>query len=378
MRKPHSCAAAVVRGPSAEGAAARTVTVTAASAGSSRSARKATRRPGSVAFTRRSAASSASTSAAEARRTGTFLPPALTRTDSSIAAGSTRWSKAAIIRTSRREGPPSGWRATRRGGGVENDQREALANAPPPAPRVPAGTSTRYSVAMANRPSGSKTSVRAPTQRHSPGGCGESRAGTACRARPACESSATIGCEKVIERCGASGTSPSGIRLTTSRGPAAAASGLAAASPGGKGARAVRPVRGGGSEPSRMAKGSSRGSAASGGRRSSTRRASASASRSAGGRATSAGASPPSTPSLSRKTSPPSTSVGVAPAAIPARLTSASATPPPPVRACPAARAADTARTDPTSDSLARDIVDLPSPGQDTAEAGFPFHAFAV
>ena len=40
---------------------------------------------------------------------------------------------------------------------------------------VPAGIVARYRVAIGKRPSGSNTSVRAPTQRHSPGGCGSSR-----------------------------------------------------------------------------------------------------------------------------------------------------------------------------------------------------------
>ena len=213
-----------------------------------------------------------------------------------------RWSKAAKSSVSRRTGPPSGWRATSRGGGVSKVQDSAAASVPPVALGVPAGIVARKRVAMGKRPSGSKTSVRAPIQRHSPAGWGSSRSGTSARASAACESSASIGCEKVTERCGASGTMPSGIRRSTVSGPAAARSGRAA-SPvgGGNGARSVRPVRGGGSDGSRNAKGSTRGSDTSGARRSSTRSASTCDRRVAGGRATSTGASAGPPPSLSRK-----------------------------------------------------------------------------
>ena len=213
-----------------------------------------------------------------------------------------RWSKTAKSSVSRRAGPPSGWRATSRGGGVSKLQDSAAVSVPPVALGVPAGIVARKRVAMGKRPSGSKTSVRAPTQRHSPAGCGSSRTGTSARASAAWESSATIGCEKVTERCGASGTLPSGIRRSTVSAPAAPASGRAA-SPcgGGNCARSVRPVRGGGSDGSRSAKGTTRGSDTSGGRRSSTRSASTCDRRVAGGRATSTGASAGPPPSLSRK-----------------------------------------------------------------------------
>ncbi len=94
----------------------------------------------------------------------------------------------------------------------------------PPWRSCPAGIVARYSLAIGKRPSGSNTSVRVPTQRHSPGGCGSSRTGTPSCASSACESSATIGCENVTESCGASGTSPSGARRSTVSGPVAGAS----------------------------------------------------------------------------------------------------------------------------------------------------------
>jgi hypothetical protein len=45
---------------------------------------------------------------------------------------------------------------------------------------------------------------------------------------------------------------------------------------------------------------------------------------------------------------------------------------------CPAARAAETARSDPTTDSRARDIADLPSLEENTSEAPLPFRGFAI
>ncbi len=181
-----------------------------------------------------------------------------------------RWSKAANSSASRRTGPPSGCLATSRGAGVRKLHETPLARAPPVALVAPAATVARYSLAIAKRPSGSNTSVRVPIQRHSPLGCGSSRTGTPSCASPACESSATIGCENVTESCGASGTSPSGERRSTVSGPVAGASVRdAPAVVGGNGVRSVRPGRGGGSDGSRSANGVVRGSCASGGRRSS-------------------------------------------------------------------------------------------------------------
>ena len=102
----------------------------------------------------------------------------------STAAGSMRWSKAANSSASRRAGPPSGCLATSRGAGVRKLHETPLARAPPVALRSTGRDLTRYSLAIAKRPSGSKTSVRVPTQRHSPGGCGSSRTGTPSCAEP--------------------------------------------------------------------------------------------------------------------------------------------------------------------------------------------------
>ena len=203
----------------------------------------------------------------------------------STATGSTCWSKAANNSASRRLGPPSGWRTSRRGAGVPKVQEAALARLSPPAARVPAGTVTWNSVAIAKRPCGSNRRVRVPTQRHSPRTCGCSRAGTASPASSPCEVTATIGWEKVIESCGASGTSPSGARRSTVSGPLAVAGAAASAAAGGNGVVTVFPVRGAGSESSRLANASCRGSSASAGSRCSKRSVSACASGCAAGRA---------------------------------------------------------------------------------------------
>jgi len=187
-----------------------------------------------------------------------------------------------------------------------------------------------------------------------------------------------MGCENVIERCGASGTSPSGMRRTISRGAAAPGPGCFASSSGGNDASTVRPVRGGGSEPSRRANGSSRGGAARGGRRSSTRRVSASGSRSASGRATSAGASPSSEPSPRRNTSPGvapgGADVGGRPGSKRGRLIVSLGSRRP--SATPSAVVAAT--SNPTKTSLVRSIALPPSPVEDTAERGSPFLRFAI
>ena len=57
---------------------------------------------------------------------------------------------------------------------------------------------------------GSKSTVRVPTQRHLPGGSGESLIGTGSFASSSWDVTATIGWEKVTERCGASLVSPAG------------------------------------------------------------------------------------------------------------------------------------------------------------------------
>ncbi len=161
-----------------------------------------------------------------------------------------------------------------------------------------------YSVAIGNRPSGSKRSVRVPTQRHSPAGWGVSRTGGALRASASCDATATMGSENVTERWGASATSPSGAWRTTSSGAPPRRAGRSAAGGGGNGVRTVSPVRGGGSEPSRNANGSSRGSSVQRGSRSSTCSVAAASRGVAGGRATGERASASASPSLSRKTRP--------------------------------------------------------------------------
>ena len=114
-----------------------------ASAGNGASATNASQRPGSASRASRAAAGSAARSASVASRTGIAAEPALSLTRARTAAGSIRWSNAANRTASRRTGPPCGWRATRRGAGVENDQATSAASAPPFAARVPAGTTTR-------------------------------------------------------------------------------------------------------------------------------------------------------------------------------------------------------------------------------------------
>ena len=119
------------------------------------------------------------------------------------------------------------------GAGVPKVQRVAAASAPPTADRVPAGTSTRYSVAIGKRTSGSNRSVLVPTQRQRPGGCGSRRTGTPAFASSSCDVTATIGCENVTDRFGDSGTSPSGAWRRTASGPAATGSGVGAAAAAG-------------------------------------------------------------------------------------------------------------------------------------------------
>ena len=250
----------------------------------------------------------------------------------------------------------------------------AVASTPPLALRVPAGTVTRYSVAIAKRPSGSNTSVRVPTQRHSPGTAGVSRAGTASRASAAWEVTSTIGCENVIASCGASGTSPSGAWRSTSSGPVAGASGRGGPRSGGNAAAIVAPVRGGGGESSRRANGCSRAGAASGGSRSSTRRAASSPSTCAAGRA---GASPragSSAPSPSFSTSPGSSAALTPPCAPPSARESCgrrAASVVAPIAAADSSTETTTRRT--------RGMPLLPSrPAEDTAERSLPFRAREV
>ena len=90
--------------------------------------------------------------------------------------------------------------------GVVNSHRTACAAGRARSPAAtPAGTSTRYVVAIGKRPVGSNSSVRVPTHRHFPGGSGVRRTGTPRAARSSWEPTGTIGCENVMLRCEASG-----------------------------------------------------------------------------------------------------------------------------------------------------------------------------
>ena len=121
---------------------------------------------------------------------------------------------------------------------------------------MPAAMVTLYLVAAGKRTSGSKRRVLVPIQRHLPLGWGERVTGTPSATLSACEVMATMGWLKVIERSGATGTSPSGAkRVTLSSVPATvAAGGLRPASGGGKAPLITLPVWGGGSDFSRRAK----------------------------------------------------------------------------------------------------------------------------
>src|SRR5687767_14602808 len=120
---------------------------------------------------------------------------------------------------SRSCGPPLGQLLLSEGAGVEKRKDSGAASASPEAPLVPAGTSTRKSVAWGNLPpwasslcrrgAGSNSSVLVPSQRQRPGGVGVSVAGTVLAAS-SWEVTATMGLSKVMETCGAMGTSPSG------------------------------------------------------------------------------------------------------------------------------------------------------------------------
>ncbi len=126
----------------------------------------------------------------------------------------------------------------------------------PVADFVPAGISTWYVVACGNRITGSNSSVRVPTQRHAPGGCGVSFTGCTFAAS-SCDVTATIAWLNVTCSCGASGTSPSGAHRKTVRSlPLSFVVGGAALLLGGGGKLPliVLPVRGGGCDFLRSAK----------------------------------------------------------------------------------------------------------------------------
>src|ERR1041385_2236671 len=103
--------------------------------------------------------------------------------------------------------------------GVMKRQDFSLLSVLPFAARVPAGTVATYVVAIGNLPSGLKTSVLVPSQRHLPGGCGFSLTGTFVAAS-SWEVRATIGCENVTLNSGAICASLSGEQRNTSNAPA--------------------------------------------------------------------------------------------------------------------------------------------------------------
>src|SRR5262245_39861761 len=102
---------------------------------------------------------------------------------------------------------------------------------------------------MGNRSVGSNIRVLVPTQRHLPLlgpllGVGSSFTGTSSAASASSEVTGTIGCENVTLRWGASGTSPSGAKRTTSSGPLGLGVAPAFSGLGGKAPSTVAPVRG--------------------------------------------------------------------------------------------------------------------------------------
>src|SRR5690606_34254086 len=101
------------------------------------------------------------------------------------------------------------------GAGVANENETGLFSTAPEALLIPAAISTLYSVAAGKRTTGSKSRVFDPSHRQVPLGCGVSVTGTPRATVSACEVMATIGWLKVIERCGATGTSPSGAKRVT-------------------------------------------------------------------------------------------------------------------------------------------------------------------
>ena len=111
--------------------------------------------------------------------------------------GSTRWSKTATKTGSSGRLSDSPTNAVTRGAGVENVHATASASVAPLAAVVPAGTSTRYSVAAGRRSVSpgitSKRNVRVPIQRHRPSIAGVIETGTSDWSSCASVSSGTIG-----------------------------------------------------------------------------------------------------------------------------------------------------------------------------------------
>src|SRR5205085_2773200 len=98
------------------------------------------------------------------------------------------------------------------------------------------------------------SSVCVPIQRHLPFTSGVIFAGTPFAIESACDVTAIIGCENVIDRFGAISTSPCGEKRVTSSVFGGSTAGGFTSSGGGKEVCTVAPVRGAGSERSRNAK----------------------------------------------------------------------------------------------------------------------------
>src|SRR5687768_770670 len=154
-------------------------------------------------------------SSAVASRTSVEPLPCLSLMVLRTASRSIFWSNATNMSASRRCGPYCGHIWVTVGAGVANLNDTFFLSTAPDALLVPSGISTVYSVAAGNLTSGSNSKVFEPTQRHFPFGVGDSLTGTPCATVSACELTATIGWLKVIARCGATGTSPSGANRTT-------------------------------------------------------------------------------------------------------------------------------------------------------------------
>src|SRR6185369_7987291 len=120
------------------------------------------------------------------------------------------------INASRRVTPPFGIIVSTFGGGVVNVHTTSFCRVGPVTDLVPAGTRAVNFVAIGKRFVVSNISVLVPSHRQWPSTCGVSSTG-AYSAACSCDVTATIGCENVTLRSGASGTSPSGEYLNTCR-----------------------------------------------------------------------------------------------------------------------------------------------------------------
>ena len=204
------------------------------------------------------------------------------------------------------------------GGGVVNVQTTSFCNTCPVADFVPAGTRAVNFVAIGKRFVVSNINVLVPNQRQRPSTCGVSSTG-AYFAASSCDVTATIGCENVTLRSGASGISPSGeYRMTSSASLLGSTLKAARCSSDGNFTAILLPVFGAGNEPIRFAK--SVLSSASGlisGIRFSRLLASPVVSGSVAASCCFSRFSAPSTPSLSRNFSPAGTSFSFCSIALP-------------------------------------------------------------